>query len=210
MQLFSGLDKSDYQDVLRALGFYFDERGLRNVRIIEVDDGLLVQGVQGEAGSAVRVETQLIRDDDLRDLLREAYKRRRPTRPAPETDRPAYLLPHGDVLFRPGHTALSVTVHNHGAGPARQVEVFARWRNLVLSASVPAIESRSEAAVVLEPAQAAAGAMMDELGDVVMRLRLRYRDLTGTQFDMLCDYGHDGGGWRVTKLPAVRGRGGAG
>ncbi len=45
MKLFIGLDHSDYQDVLRALGLYIDEHHYTNVRIFETEDGIVLQGV---------------------------------------------------------------------------------------------------------------------------------------------------------------------
>lgn len=44
MKLFRGLAKTDYQDVLRAIGLFIDEHGYTDVRIIEIEDGLVLQG----------------------------------------------------------------------------------------------------------------------------------------------------------------------
>jgi len=52
VRLFEGLVKTDYQDVLRAVGRYVDQQGFRDVRIIETEDGLILQGnVAGKQGS---------------------------------------------------------------------------------------------------------------------------------------------------------------
>ena len=48
MKLFRGMKSSDYQDVLRALGYFIDDHGYTNVRIIETDDGVVLQGRVGE------------------------------------------------------------------------------------------------------------------------------------------------------------------
>jgi hypothetical protein len=73
MKLFTGLDRTDYQDLMRTIGAWIDERGWREIRFWEHADGLIVQGrPQPEAG----YETILMTDDDLRDLLRAAYDRR--------------------------------------------------------------------------------------------------------------------------------------
>jgi hypothetical protein len=77
MNLFRGLTKTDYQDVLRAIGYLCDERGLRHVRMIEHEDGLLIQGlpiVNGQVGTVF--ETIRLTDHDLEALLRKAYHRR--------------------------------------------------------------------------------------------------------------------------------------
>ncbi len=82
MDLFTGLTKTDYQDILRAVGYYADSRGLRNVRILETEDGLVVQGVIKKAGTSSQLETYLMTSEDLKAMLHEAYQRRnRPPSP---------------------------------------------------------------------------------------------------------------------------------
>lgn len=76
MDLFAGLTKTDYQDILRAVGYYVDSRGFNNVRIMETEDGLVVQGSVSKAGEPFRIETYLMTSDDLRAMLEEAYQRR--------------------------------------------------------------------------------------------------------------------------------------
>ena len=46
MRLFRGLKRSDYQDVLRALGYFIDDHGYTDVRIVETEDGLSVEPVE--------------------------------------------------------------------------------------------------------------------------------------------------------------------
>jgi hypothetical protein len=54
MKLFRGLAKTDYQDVLRAIGLFIDEHGYTDVRTIEIEDGVVLQGrVRGNAASAL-------------------------------------------------------------------------------------------------------------------------------------------------------------
>lgn len=74
MKLFAGLDTTDYQDIMRALGHLCDREGWRNLRIFETEDGLIVQYTEGPRSQ--RFVTTRMSDDDLRDLLREAYTRR--------------------------------------------------------------------------------------------------------------------------------------
>ena len=73
MKLFAGLSRTDYQDVFRAIGAMLDERELRDVRIWEHADGLVVQGHKAREGE---FETIVYSDDDLRQLLEESYERR--------------------------------------------------------------------------------------------------------------------------------------
>ena len=84
MKLFRGMKSSDYQDVLRALGHFIDEHSYSDVRIIETDDGLVVQGrvtERREIGEA-SYETYLITDDDIKLMVREAFHRRGQKPPA--------------------------------------------------------------------------------------------------------------------------------
>jgi hypothetical protein len=76
MKLFAGLSTTDYQDVLRALGRVIDDHKLRDIRIWEHEEGLIVQGrPYGEVESGA-FQTYLLTDDDLREILNEAYRRR--------------------------------------------------------------------------------------------------------------------------------------
>ncbi|MBI5956925.1 MAG: hypothetical protein HY871_07975 [Chloroflexi bacterium] len=76
--LFLGLKRTDYEDVLRAVGQYIDEHRLVNVRLIETADGLILQGVASDKLNAldVKPETYLLTTEDLRALLRDAYEQR--------------------------------------------------------------------------------------------------------------------------------------
>lgn len=74
MKLFVGLGRTDYQDVLRALGYLCDERGWRNLRLFEQDDGLIVQYTT--APDSQEFVVAFMSDDDLRQLLQQAYTRR--------------------------------------------------------------------------------------------------------------------------------------
>src|SRR5688572_28594871 len=77
MQLFRGLGSTDYQDVLRAIGQFLDERGYRNVRLVEHEEGLLVQATPTVDGQiATTYETLLLTDEAIQRLLEQAYQRR--------------------------------------------------------------------------------------------------------------------------------------
>lgn len=84
MKLFRGLSRTDYQDVLRALGLFIDERGYTDVRILEIDEGLVLQGRvadRREIGKA-SYDTLLITDDDIKEMVRDAARRRGQKPPA--------------------------------------------------------------------------------------------------------------------------------
>ena len=77
MQLFRGLGSTDYQDVLRAIGQFLDERGYCNVRLVEHEEGLLVQATLTIDGqTSTTYETLLLTDEAIQRLLEQAYCRR--------------------------------------------------------------------------------------------------------------------------------------
>jgi len=77
-KLFAGLPRTDYQDVLRTVGHYIDTQGFTNIRLIETEDGLILQGMISNPRDprAFQVETYLLSIEDLQAMLREAYARR--------------------------------------------------------------------------------------------------------------------------------------
>jgi hypothetical protein len=79
MKLFTGMSRSDYQDVLRALGYFIDEHGYVDVRIVESENGVVFQGRSPDRkGTGERpFDTFLITDDEIREMVRESYRRRK-------------------------------------------------------------------------------------------------------------------------------------
>ena len=75
MSLFVGLSQTDYQDLLRALGHALDHQGWRDLRLVEDDSGLVLQGrLTGDLAGGFVTE-QLTAADSLA-FLHEAYQRR--------------------------------------------------------------------------------------------------------------------------------------
>jgi hypothetical protein len=74
MRLFKGLDRTDYQDILRAIGFLCDSNGWHSLRIVECEEGLILQYTEEASGRDF--VTYLFTEEDLDVMLREAYKRR--------------------------------------------------------------------------------------------------------------------------------------
>jgi hypothetical protein len=81
MKLFDGQAGTEYQDLLRALGHFADEQGWRSLRILEVEEGLLIQGLPSRSASVgeaePRLSSRLFTEDELAGLLQVAYRRRR-------------------------------------------------------------------------------------------------------------------------------------
>lgn len=84
MRIYEGSPRQDWEEVLRSVGAYLDNRGMRSVVFLETDNGFIIQGTSvagntggsGEAlGTATR-ETLTLHDDDVSKFMDEAIARR--------------------------------------------------------------------------------------------------------------------------------------
>jgi hypothetical protein len=74
----------DYPELLRALGYFIDDHGYTDVRIVETDDGVVLQGrvaERHEIGES-SYDTFLITDEDVKVMVRDAFMRRGQKPPA--------------------------------------------------------------------------------------------------------------------------------
>jgi hypothetical protein len=86
MRIYEGSPRQDYEEVLRSIGAFLDQRGMREILFVEAPDGFILQGLaaQQEAGSAwseqvgqVQKETLTFLDDDIGRFMDEALARRK-------------------------------------------------------------------------------------------------------------------------------------
>lgn len=75
MRFFEGLERTDYQDLLRSIGRQLDVVGARDLRLVETDSGLTLQFRRADA-LADGFATAWYGDDDLLRLLQETYELR--------------------------------------------------------------------------------------------------------------------------------------
>ena len=91
MRIYEGSPRQDWEEVLRSVGAYLDDRGMRGVIFIETDTGFIVQGTavedskgSGESMGVMKSETLTLHDDDVSRFMDEAVARRGKTEePAP-------------------------------------------------------------------------------------------------------------------------------
>ncbi len=104
MKLFAGLSRTDYEDVLRAVGALVDERGWSNISLMEVDEGLIVQVLARPSLRQARphLETYLLTDGDLERVQQDAVRRRKKR----ETPPPAFLPASSNTSLRPAASRL--------------------------------------------------------------------------------------------------------
>ena len=113
MKLFAGLSRTDYEDVLRAVGALIDERGWSNISLMEVDEGLIVQVLARPSLRQARphLETYLLTDGDLERVQQDAVRRRKkretpapaavPSPSAPPESPPVLLPASSNTASRP-------------------------------------------------------------------------------------------------------------
>ncbi len=85
MRIYEGSPRQDFEEVFRSIGAFLDARGMRDVLLLEVPDGFVVQGLvmAGGSGSAwsetigtETKETLTFVDDDIAKFMEEAALRR--------------------------------------------------------------------------------------------------------------------------------------
>jgi hypothetical protein len=84
MRIYEGSPRQDWEEVLRSVGAYLDDRGMRGVIFLETDNGFIIQGtsVTGNTGGAgdsmgtATRETLTLHDDDVSKFMDEAIARR--------------------------------------------------------------------------------------------------------------------------------------
>jgi hypothetical protein len=85
MRIYEGSPRQDFEEVLRSMGAFLDQRGMRDILLVEAPDGFIVQGLviqadqQGTWSEAVgrqMKETLTFLDDDVARFMEEAVARR--------------------------------------------------------------------------------------------------------------------------------------
>jgi hypothetical protein len=85
MRIYEGSPRQDWEEILRAVGAYLDDRGMRGMVFVETDDGFIIQGTSasnlagstwGESMGKTNRETLILSDDDVAKFLDDALARR--------------------------------------------------------------------------------------------------------------------------------------
>ena len=139
MRIYEGSPRQDYEEVLRSIGAFLDQRGMRDVLLVEAPDGFILQGfaVEDEGGKWSESpgrqfkETLTFLDDDIARFMEEALARRKAGIPPPERTDAGYYekafrvlgrwideeKPH-DIFFFEQEGAFVVRLHRVGAAGA--------------------------------------------------------------------------------------------
>jgi hypothetical protein len=95
MRIYEGSPRQDFEEVFRSIGAFIDQRGMREILLVEAPDGFIVQGVvvAGQAGGAwseslgsQSKETLTFLDDDIARFMEESVARRGKPGPEPVRD----------------------------------------------------------------------------------------------------------------------------
>ena len=86
MRIYEGSPRQDFEEVFRSIGAFLDSRGMRDILVVEVPDGFVVQGLVAAGASTaargrirwaqVTKETLSFFDDDIAKFMEEAAARR--------------------------------------------------------------------------------------------------------------------------------------
>lgn len=99
MRIYEGSPRQDFEEVFRSIGAFLDQRGMKDVLLLEAPDGFIVQGVvvSGQAGGTwsesigtQTKETLTFLDDDIARFMEEAAARRGNANPTPTQDAGKY------------------------------------------------------------------------------------------------------------------------
>jgi hypothetical protein len=86
MRIYEGSPRQDYEEVLRSIGAFVDQRGLSEVLLAEAPDGFILQGVIGhtqessawsDPSMTITKETYTFLDEDIARFLEDSQARRR-------------------------------------------------------------------------------------------------------------------------------------
>jgi len=92
MRIYEGSPRQDFEEVFRSIGAFLDQRGMKDVLLVEAPDGFIVQGLVTAGGGTgawsesigtQTKETLTFLDDDIARFMEEATARRGRTPPPP-------------------------------------------------------------------------------------------------------------------------------
>ena len=95
MRIYEGSPRQDFEEVFRSIGAFIDQRGMREILLVEAPDGFIVQGVvtAGSNGGSwsdslgtQAKETLTFLDDDIARFMEESIARRGHPGPEPARD----------------------------------------------------------------------------------------------------------------------------
>jgi hypothetical protein len=175
MRIYEGSPRQEFEDVLRAIGAVLDARAMREILLLEVADGFVVQGIVTEAvvgelrGERLGRESKLtlsFLEDDIARFVEEGISRRGSGATAPDWQRAGYyekalrvigryLDAHKprDIFFFEQGGSFVVRIFQVGAsGAAHELIEFTREDIVELIAKGPSLRAPADGAEATGPA----------------------------------------------------------
>jgi hypothetical protein len=172
MRIYEGSPRQDFEEVFRSIGAFLDTRGTRDILLLEVPDGFIVQGLVAagedsgawsESVGSISKETLTFLDDDIAKFMEEAATRRGSAEPVPDPNAGPYeqalrVIGHwmdGQkpkdmfLLEQDGAYVIRLLVGGH-AGVRHQIAEFTREDVADLVAQGPTLRA-TDAAPVAAP-----------------------------------------------------------
>jgi len=122
MRIYEGSPRQDFEEVFRSIGAFLDQRGMKDILLVEAPDGFIVQGlvVSGQSGAGTWSEsmgtqvkeTLTFLDDDIARFMEEAAARRGRADPMPSHDAGRERL--AELTGREPFSSSVVTDHRQG------------------------------------------------------------------------------------------------
>jgi hypothetical protein len=168
MRIYEGAPRQNYQEVLRSMGAYLDQRGMREVLLVEASDGFILQALLPDVDASKWSETQAhiakeslsFLDDEISGFMDEGLARRGTG--GPEGDRHmagfyenafrvlgSYIdqqKPHDIFLLEQDHSFVLRLLMPSRTGPRHVLAEFTREDIDGMIASAPELRGK-----VLEP-----------------------------------------------------------
>ena len=177
MRIYEGSARQDFEEVFRSIGAFLDQRGMKDVLLLEAPDGFIVQGLVVSGAStgtwsdtmgAQTKETLTFLDDDIARFMEEAGARRGTQSPRPAGHYEAAFRVLGrymddqkprDVFFFEQEGAFVLRLLMSGqAGARHELAEFTREDIDEMVARGPALRHAEPATPKIEPATKAAPA----------------------------------------------------
>jgi hypothetical protein len=108
MRIYDGSPRQDFEEVFRSIGAFLDDRGMREILLLEAPDGFIVQGLAitgggstwGESMGRQTKETLTFLDEDIARFIDEATARRGQAQPQASPRKAGYYEQAFRVLGR--------------------------------------------------------------------------------------------------------------
>jgi hypothetical protein len=76
----TGLSRIPYEEVMQAIGYFIDQKSLREITLVELNEGILIKGISYTAdrtGYQSDSQSFLFTHEDLERIVNENYERRK-------------------------------------------------------------------------------------------------------------------------------------